>query len=327
VKRREFITLLGGAAVAWPLAGRAQQESKVWRMGVLEVLPSTQNAANFEALCNGLRALGYIEGQNLVIDYRSADGRTERFSELAAELVRRNVDVIVTRGTPAVQAAKDATVTIPVVMAASGDPLGVGVVAGLARPGTNVTGLSAFTRELLAKRLELLKEAIPGLARPALLTNFDNPVARMAWEEMSSAASKLRIEPILANVRKPEDMERAFETAFNQRADALVVANDTVTQFNRQLVVGLAAKHRLPATYAASEFAYEGGLMAYSVSFPDLYRRAAIFVDKIFKGAKPGDLPVEQPTRFDLIINLTTARALGLEIPPTLLARADKVIE
>jgi ABC-type uncharacterized transport system substrate-binding protein len=326
IERRKFLATLGGAA-AWPLAVGAQQESKVWRMGVLEAIPSTQNAANFEALRNGLRALGYVEGQNLVIDYRSADGRTERFSELAAELVRRNVDVIVTRGTPAVQAAKDATVTIPVVMAASGDPLGVGVVAGLARPGTNVTGLSAFTRELLAKRLELLKEAIPGLARPALLTNFDNPIARMAWDEMSLAASKLRIEPILADVRKPEDIERAFETALKQWADALVVANDTVTQSNRQLVVGLATKHRLPATYAASEFAYEGGLMAYSVSYPDLYRRAAIFVDKIFKGAKPADLPVEQPTKFELVINLKTAKALGLEVPPTLLARADEVIE
>jgi putative tryptophan/tyrosine transport system substrate-binding protein len=322
-KRREFIGLLGGAA-GWPFAVGAQQESKVWRMGVLEAIPSTQNAANFEALRNGLRALGYVEGQNLVIDYRSADGRTERFSDLAAELVRRNVDVIVTRGTPAVQAAKEATVTIPVVMAASGDPLGVGVVAGLARPGTNVTGLSAFTRELLGKRLELLKEAVPGLARPALL---NNPVARMAWEEISSAASKLRIEPILADVRKPEDMERAFETAVKQRADALIVANDTVTQSNRQLVVGLAAKHRLPATYAASEFAYEGGLMAYSVSYPDLYRRAAIFVDKIFKGAKPADLPVEQPTKFELVVNVKTAKALGLEIPPTLLALADEVIE
>jgi putative ABC transport system substrate-binding protein len=325
MRRREFIILLGGAAAVWP--ARAQQAGKVWRMGVLEATPSTQNAANLEALRHGLRALGYVEGQNLVIDYRSADGRTERFSELAAELVRRNVDVIVTRGTPAVQAAKDATSTIPVVMAASGDPLGVGVVAGLAHPGTNVTGLSAFTRELLGKRLELLKDAIPGLARPAFLSNFDNPVAQIGWEEMSLAASKLRFEPILADVRKPEDMERTFETAVAQRADALVVVNDTITQSNRRLVVGLAAKHRLPATYAASEFAHEGGLMAYSVSYPELYRRAAIFIDKIFKGAKPADLPVQQPTKFELVINLRTAKSLGLEIPPMLLARADEVIE
>jgi putative ABC transport system substrate-binding protein len=327
IRRREFITLLGGTAAAWPVAARAQQAGKVWRIGLLENIPSTQNAANLNALRNGLRAHGYIEGQNLGIDYRSADGRNERFSELAGELVRRNVDVIVTRGTPAVQAAKDATAMIPVVMAASGDPLGVGVVAGLAQPGTNVTGLSAFTRELLAKRLEVLKDAIPRLARPAFLSNFDNPVAQMGWEEMSLAASKLHFEPILADVRKPEDLARAFETTVAQRADALVVVNDTVTQSNRGLVVGLAAKHRLPATYAASEFAHEGGLMAYSVSYPDLYRRAATFIDKIFKGAKPADLPVEQPTKFELVINLKTAKALGLEIPPTLLARADEVIE
>jgi putative tryptophan/tyrosine transport system substrate-binding protein len=326
IRRREFITLLGGTAAAWPVAARAQQAGKVWRIGLLENIPSTQNAANLNALRNGLRAHGYIEGQNLGIDYRSADGRNERFSELAGELVRRNVDVIVTRGTPAVQAAKDATAMIPVVMAASGDPLGVGVVAGLAQPGTNVTGLSAFTRELLAKRLEVLKDAIPSLARPAFLSNFDNPVAQMGWEEMSLAASKLHFEPILADVRKPEDLARAFETTVAQRADALVVVNDTVTQSNRGLVVGLAAKHRLPATYAASEFAHEGGLMAYSVSYPDLYRRAATFIDKIFKGARPADLPVEQPTKFELVINLKTAKALGLEIPPMLLARADEVI-
>jgi ABC-type uncharacterized transport system substrate-binding protein len=239
----------------------------------------------------------------------------------------RNVDVIVTRGMPAVQAAKEATATIPIVMAASGDPLGVGVVVGLARPGTNVTGLSAFTRELVSKRLELLKDAVPRFARPAFLSNFDNPVAQMAWEEMSLAASKLRLKPLLADARKPEDIERAFETAVAHGADALLVANDTVTQSNRRLVVGLAAKHRLPATYAASEFAYEGGLMAYGVNYPDLYRRAATFIDKIFKGAKPIDLPVEQPTRFELVINLKTAKALGLEVPPTLLARADEVIE
>ena len=326
MKRREFITLLGGAAT-WPLAARAQQARKVWRIGVLEAISPEPNAANFDALRGGLRQLGYVEGHNLVFDYRSADGRTERFPGLAAELVRRKVDLIVTRGTPAVQAAKNATATIPVVMAASGDPLGTGVVAGLARPGANVTGLSAFTRELLGKRLELLKEAVPGIARLAFLSNFGNPVARTQWEEMSSAASKLRFEPILIDVRKPEDMERAFEAAVAQRADALVVGNDTVTHTNRRLVVELAAKHRLAAMYAASEFVHEGGLVTYSVSYPDLYRRAATFIDKIFKGAEPADLPIEQPTKFDLVVNLKTAKGLGLKIPESFLMRADEVIE
>ncbi len=327
MRRREFITILGGAATVWPLATRAQQVEKVWRIGVLEAISQEPNAANFGALRGGLQQLGYVEGHNFVFDYRSADGRAERFPGLAAELVRRKVDVIVTRGTPAVQAAKNATATIPVVMAASGDPLGTGVIAGLARPGGNVTGLSAFTRELIGKRLELLREVVPSIARLAFLSNYGNPVARTQWEEMSLAASKLRFEPILIDVRKPEDMERAFESVVAHQADALVIGNDTVTHTNRSLVVALAAKHRLAAMYAAREFVHEGGLMTYSVSYPDLYRRAASFIDKIFKGAKPADLPIEQPTKFDLVVNLKTAKGLGLKIPETFLLRADEVIE
>jgi putative ABC transport system substrate-binding protein len=233
VKRREFITLLGGAVVAWPLAARAQHAGKVWRVGVLETISAELNATNFEALRKGLRDLGYIEGQNLTIEYRSADGQVERFPQLAEELVRAQVDVIVTRGTPAVFAAKTATTTIPVVMAASGEPLATGVIPGLAQPGGNVTGLSAFTNELIPKRIELLNVAVPGVTRIAFLQNMSNPVALSQWEELNSAARSLGIEPLLLDVRKSEDVTRAFETARTQRVNALAVGNDTVTHANR----------------------------------------------------------------------------------------------
>jgi putative ABC transport system substrate-binding protein len=322
IGRRDFITLLGGAAVAWPLAARAQQAGRIYRIGVLETSPAASNAANFDALRKGLRELGYVEGQNLVLDYRSADGRPERYPQLVAELLL-NVDLIVTRGTPAVMAAKNATETIPVVMAASGEPVGTGVVAGLARPG----GKSALTTELVAKRLELMRETVAGIRRIAFLQNMGNPVAPSQWEELNTAALSLGLEAQLLDVRKPEDIAQAFDTAIAQRADAILVGNDTVTLVHRRQVVELAVKHRLPAMYNNREFIDAGGLMAYGVSYPDLYRRAAIFVDKIFKGAKPADLPVEQPTKFELMINLKAAKALGLDIPATVLARADEVIE
>jgi putative ABC transport system substrate-binding protein len=329
MRRRDFITGLGGAMAATivsplPLAA---QRGKVWRVGVLETVSPALNAANFDALRKGLRERGYVEGQNLVFEYRSADGRPEQFPELAAELVRLAVDVIVTRGTPAVRAAKNATATIPVVMAASGDPLGAGVIAGLARPGGNVTGLSALNPELTGKRLELLREAVAGSARIAFLSNLDNPAARSAWEETRSASRSLGIEPLLLDVRKSPDMERAFAAAVAQHADALYVGNDAVMQANRRAVVELAARHRLPAMYQERSFVDAGGLMTYGPSLPDLYRRAATYVDKIFKGARPADLPVEQPTKFELIVNLKTAKALGLAIPEMFLMRADQVIE
>jgi putative tryptophan/tyrosine transport system substrate-binding protein len=327
MKRRDFITLLGSAAATWPLAARAQQSGRIYRIGVLETSPAASNAANFDALRKGLRELGYVEGQNLVLDYRSADGRPERYPQLLAELLHLNVDLIVTRGTPAVMAAKNATETIPVVMAASGEPVGTGVVAGLARPGRNVTGLSALTTELVAKRLELMRETVAGIRRIAFLQNMGNPVAPSQWEELNTAALSLGLEPQLLDVRKPEDIAQGFDTAIAQRADAILVANDTVTLVHRRQVVELAVKHRLPAMYNTREFIDAGGLVAYGVSYSDLYRRAATYVDKIFKGAKPADLPVEQPTKFELIINLKAAKAIGLEIPPTVLARADEVIE
>jgi putative ABC transport system substrate-binding protein len=326
MKRREFIWALGGAAVARPLAARAQQP-KVWRIGVLETISQSMNAANFEAFRRGLRELGYIEGQNLIIDYRSADGRAERFPGLAADFVRLQVDVIVTRGTPAGLAAKNATTTIPVVMAAMSDPVGVGAVDGLARPGGNITGLAAFSSELEPKRVELLKEMVPGLTRVAVLFNMSNPVFLSRWEMMKTATQSLHIKAQLLDVRRPEDLGSAFEAAVRQRADALVCGTDAFIQANRHLIVELAAKSRLPSIYGYADFADTGGLMSYSVNYPDLYFRAAGLVAKILNGTRPGDLPVEQPTKFKLVINLKTAKALGLDVPDRLLTLADEVIE
>jgi ABC-type uncharacterized transport system substrate-binding protein len=329
MNRREFLILLAGGSapsIVWPLAAPAQQ-GKVWRIGFLETIAASQNAPNMDAFRQGMRERGYVERQNFVIEYRSADGRSERFPVLAAELVRLDVDLIVTRATPAVIAAKNATATIPIVMAASGDPLGTGVVVSLARPGGNVTGLSGFTTDLLAKRLEILREAIPGVKRIGLVHNMGNPIAPRQWQELKAAAPILGIEPLLFDVRNPDDLPRAFETAVAQRADAIVVGNDTAINIKLAQVVELAARHRLAATYLAREFVDAGGLMMYGVNYSDLYRRAATFVDKIFKGAKPSELPIEQPVKFDLIINLKAAKAIGLVVPETFLARADEVIE
>ena len=288
------------------------------------------NMENLEyknALQRGLRELGYVENKNYILEYRSADGDAGRFPALADELVRLRVDLIVTRGTPAARAAKNATETIPIVMAAIGEPLGMGVVASLARPGGNVTGLSAFVTELAGKRVELVKELRPGSSTAALLHNMGNPVVPQQWEETKKAAQTLGIEVILLDVRSRDDILRAFETASARRVDTLLVGIDGLIQENRQLIVDLAAKHRLAAIYPSKEFADVGGLMTYGVSYPDLYFRSATLIDKIFRGAKPGDLPVEQPTKLELIINLKAAKALGLVVPASLLTRADEVIE
>jgi len=325
-KRREFITLLGGTA-AWPLAARAQQAGKVHRIGVLETISTTLNVANFYALREGLRQLGYAEGQNLVIEYRSADGRDDRFPGLARELLALKVDVIVTRGTPAAKAVKNATSTVPVVMMASGDPVGVGLVTSLARPGGNITGLSAIVGELSPKRLELIKEIVPGLARIAVLANTSNDAVRRDWARIETAARSLGVQSQLLDLRESDALGPTFDDASARRADALVVVIDAITQANQQRIVDLAMKHRLPAIYSSREFVDAGGLISYGVSYPDLYRRAATYVDKILKGTKPADLPVVQPTKFELVINLKTAKALGIEVPPSLLALADGVIE
>ena len=297
------------------------------RIGVLETVSAGLNASNFDAFRRGLRELGYIEGRNYVIEYRSADGRAGRFPALAAELVRLQVDLIVTRGTPAARAAKEATTQIPVVMAAIGEPLGVGVVASLARPGGNITGFSAFVTELSGKRVEILREAFPGVSRIGFLNNMSNPVIPPQWDATKNAARSLGLEAKLLDVRTRDDFPRAFETATRLKLGALLVGVDALTQANGRLIVDSAAQMKIPALYASREFVDAGGLMTYSVSYPHLYYRAAGLVDKIFKGARPGDLPVEQPTKLELVINLKTAKTLGLNVPDKLVALADEVIE
>jgi putative ABC transport system substrate-binding protein len=324
MKRREAIVLLGGAVIA-PLPLSAQSSSRVWRVGVLETTPMDLNAPNINAFRQSLQDLGYVEGQNLIIAYRSAEGRGERFTELTTELLRLNVDVIVTRGTPAVLAAKKATTTTPIVMAAVGEPLMV--VASLAHPGGNITGLSGYSTDLEAKRAQLIKELVPDAVRIAGLYNMSNPVVPPQWNQLQTAAQKLGIEPQLLDVRRPEDIAPAFDAASGQHAGALMVGVDALTQENRTLIAKLAADHRLPAIYVSKEYVDAGGLIAYGPGYPDLYRRAAIYVDKILRGASPSDLPIEQPTKFELIINLKAAKALGLTIPATLLATADEVFE
>lgn len=318
--RRSFLASLAGVLLAKPLSVEAQPPGKIYRIGMLERTSLAINAANVDALRQGLRDLGYVEGRSLIIEYRSADGRDERFPGLAAELTRSNVDVIVSRGTPAALAVKNATRTIPVVVVGVGDPVGQGIVASLARPGANITGMSAAVTELFPKRIQLLRELVPRAARIAALFNMSNPALPPQWTAVEKAARAHRLEPQLLDVREPEDLGPAFDAATRQRADALVVALDTLTQANQRTIVALAAKYRLPAIYASTEFA--GGLVAYGVDYREMYRRIATFAHKIFKGANPADLPVVEPTKFELVINLRTAKALGLTIPHSLLLRA-----
>jgi putative ABC transport system substrate-binding protein len=326
MNRRDLVLALLAMAAA-PLGSFAQQPGKVWRIGFLETTSMALNAANLDAFQKGMQELGYGEGRNFVIDYRSADGRAERFPDLATELVRGKVDLIVTRGTPATQAARTATGQIPIVTTASSDMVLSGLVKSLSRPGGNVTGLDPFAVLLGPKRVELLREVFPGVARIAALLNMSNAAAVPAWKETESAARSMGLQVQLFDVRRAEDLERAFEAAVKQRANAIVVGQDGLMQANGKHIVELAAKHRLPAIYSASDYVEDGGLIGYGVSYPDLYRRAASYVDKIMKGTKPGDLPIEQPTKFDLVINRNAAKTLGITIPPALLARADRVIE
>jgi len=308
-----------------PLAARAQQAGRIYRIGILEAIPASENAANLDALRRGLRDLGYVEGRNLIVEYRSAAGRAERFPDAAADLVNLKVDLILTRGTPAARAAKDATETIPVVMATMGDPRAI--VGGFARPGTNVTGVTTFSTELTAKRIELLKELIPTLARVALLHNMGNPAVPPEWEETKAAARSLKLQAELLDVRVEADVRRAFDVAVLHRVDALVVGADGLIQAYQQVILDLVSRNRLPAVYPAREFVLAGGLISYAVSYPELYFRLARYVDKILKGANPGDLPVEQPSKFELVINMATAKALGLTIPQSLLLRADELVQ
>jgi putative ABC transport system substrate-binding protein len=326
MRRRELLAVFGAGLTVSPVSAWTQT-SRVYRLGILETIPADRNAANLAALRRGLQEHGYTEGQNLTIEYRSADGQGERFPQLAAELLHLKVDLIVTRGTPAAKAAKAATETTPIVMAAIGEPLGVGVVASLAHPGGNVTGLSAFVTELAGKRVELMKEAFPSVVRIAFLQNMGNPVAPPQWEATAAAAKSLGLSVELLDIRDEADITKAFAVMAERKIDALSVGIDWLTQAKAAMVVDLAATHRMVAAYPSREFADQGGLLAYGPSYPDLYYRAAAFIDKILRGTRPGDLPVEQPTKLELVINLKTARALGLTLPPAILARADEVIE
>jgi putative ABC transport system substrate-binding protein len=327
MERRTFITTVAGGLLATPLAAQAQQTGKVWRIGLLEVLPEASNATNLGSFRNGLREFGYVDEQNFTIEYRSADGKGERFPDLANELVRLKVDVIVTRGTLAALAAKRATSTIPIVMASSGDPVAAGIVASLAHPGANVTGLSALATDVQGKLLELLREIVPRLGLVAFLFNMSNPVLLAQWKEAEPAARSMGLRPQLLDVRAIRELEPALDFAAKQRAGAVVVGIDPLIQAYLGQVIGALTKRRFPAISRERGFVDAGGLMSYGVHYADLYRRAGVYIDKILKGAKPADLPVEQPTKLELVINLKTAKALGLTIPPSLLLRADEVIQ
>ena len=307
-----------------PLVAEAQPAEKLARIGYLSLGSAADTP---KALLQGLRELGYVEGQNLVIEYRYTEGKAERLPDLAAELVSLKVDIIVAGGTPPPLAAKRATTTIPIVMTSAGDPVGSGLVASLAKPGGNVTGLSTFTRDLAAKRLQLLKEVVPVISRVAVLWNAANPYAVLNMRETEAAARTLGLQVQSVEVRGPDDIETGFSTAIRWRAGAFIVVDDPVTYLHRTRIADLAARNQLPAMYGFRQYAEAGGLMAFGTSLADLSRRAATYVDKILKGAKPADLPVEQPTQFELVINAKTAKALKLTIPPSVLLRADQVIE
>ena len=324
LRRRQFITLLSAAA-AWPLAARAQQAKRpiVGFLGDSTPLAESERAAAF---ARRLHDLGWIEGRTIAIEYRWADGRSDRLAEIAAEFARLKVDIIVTGGTPAVMAAKQAAPVIPIVFAAVGDPVGIGIVASLARPGGTVTGLSALTAALAGKRLELLREVVPNLRQLAIMGNVGNPLTVLELGELQAAARPLGLQLDTLEIRRPQDIASALE-AVKGRADTLYVCQDLLTRGSRLRINTLALAARLPVMHASREFIEAAGLMSYGPNFPDLYRRTADYVDKILRGAKPADLPVEQPTKFELVVNLTTAKALGLTVPDSLLARADEVIE
>jgi putative ABC transport system substrate-binding protein len=310
---------------ACPLAARAQQGEKRYTVGIFNA--GGDNPALNTAFVDGLRALGWVDGKNVIFAHRYAENRLERLPELAADLVRLKVDVIAAGGTLAPLAAKQATTVIPIVLTAAGDPLGSGLVASLARPGGNVTGMSLMAPDLGGKRLELLKEVLPRLSRVAVLWNAANPYSALVFKATQAAGQTLGVEVQSLEVRGPDDLDAAFEAARKQRPAALVTVEDPLTVSHRKRIADFASEQQLPSLYGARQFVTAGGLISYGASLPDLFRRAAYYVDKIFKGATPGDLPVQQPTKFELVVNLRTAKALGLQIPDKLLALADEVIE
>jgi ABC-type uncharacterized transport system substrate-binding protein len=326
MRRRDFISLLGSAA-AWPLAARAQLAVKLPTIGYLGANTSAIESYYLGAFVQRLRELGWIEGRNVTIEYRWGEGRNERFAEIAAEFVLLKVDVILTSGTAPVLAAKQATSVIPIVFATAGDPISTGIVANLARPGGNVTGLSLQQTDLATKRLELLREVVPGLRRLTIMANADAPAAVLEMGEVEAAAGRLGLAVNTFKIRRANDLVLPAFEALKERADALFVCTDPLVNTNRIRIITLALGARLPTMYQLREHVEVGGLMSYGPNLPDQFRRAADYVDKVLRGAKPADLPVQQPTKFDLVINLTTAKTLGLTIPESFLLRADEVIE
>jgi putative ABC transport system substrate-binding protein len=326
MQRRKFLATLVGATT-WPLVARGQQSARIPRVGYLFSFVPSEGQHLWEACRQGLRELGYVEGKSIALEPRWAEGQHGRLPSLAANLVKLKIDVIVAAATPASLAAKAATNTIPIVMVAVGAPIKAGLVASLARPTGNVTGLSLLTPELSGKRLELLKDVLPKLSRVSILMNPDNPVSAVFLEDTKVAAQSAAIDLQRLDARNPVEIERAFEAAKGAHVGALIVFDDPVLWSHRRQIVALAATHRMPAVYGLRDFVDDGGLMSYGPNRPDQYRRTAIYVDKILKGSKPADLPVEQPTRFDLVINQKTAKALGIEVPANLLFTAGDVIE
>ena len=328
MKRREFLTLIGRAAAAWPLAANAQQKRKPPLIGVLN--PGSADVPGAVGFYDGLRELGYTEGLNIAIERRYGDWNTDRFQQLAADLVRHKVNVIVVMSTSPARAVKQATSMIPIVVAGMADPVGDELIVSLARPGGNITGTTFLGPELIAKRFALLKDAISGLSRVAALWHpsaYGNRTREGMLKETESAAQALRLHLQLVPAVGPGDLDDAFVAMIRERADAVILLPSPMLYGEHKRIVELAAKSRLPAMYAAREFVEDGGLMSYGSILTDVFRRAATYVDKILKGANPADLPVEQPTKFELVINMKTAKSLGLTIPPSILARADEVIE
>jgi len=327
MKKKITVLTLCATLFALCLPAEAQQPTKIPRVGYLAANSLSDISARVEAFRQGLRELGYVEGKNIVLEWRSSEGKFDRLPALAAELVRLKVDMIVTPGAPATRAAKAATITIPIIMSQDPDPVGNGFVASLARPGGNITGLSSLGADLAGKRLELLKEILPKLSRVAVFGTSTNPGTVPALRETELAAGPFKVQLQFLDVLSSKDIESAFRAAGKGRADAVLVLNSPVAASRRKEIAELAVKSRLPAFYNRSEYVEDGGLMSYGVSFTDLGHRAATYVDKILKGAKPADIPVEQPKKFEFSINLKAAKQIGLTIPPNVLARADKVIK
>jgi putative ABC transport system substrate-binding protein len=329
MRRRDFIRVIAGsaAAAAFPATARTQQRSNVPRVGYLFSFTRAEGEHLWEACRQGLRDLGYVEGQNIILEPRLAEGHNERLQNLATELVQLKVDVIVAAATPASRAVKAATSTIPIVFVAVGDPVKAGLVTSLARPGGNVTGLSLLTADLSGKRLSLLMETVRKVSRVAILMNPDNPISAVFFEETKLAARRFGVDLQPLDARSPKEIEQAFAIGAGQRVDAVIVFDDPVLWSYRAQIVALAAARKIPAVYGYRDFVDQGGLMSYGPDRPDQYRRTAIYVDKILKGAKPSDLPIEQPTKFELIVNRKTAKSLGIELPASVIVGANEVIE